>query len=180
MLSPVAAILIMAALWLLFKSLCRKMLNSERVKRVSCPPSGMHDDDLDGITVIEQTATQRDYECGHTGPVHYRLQVYGRKTRTFKDSRTCPGCMIRSLEKEVVRCARCGTTIFSGEEVTIRHLNDFEEIPRYAKEQCEDWYICCSHVGCWDQHTETSGIWNGSRCRIYQSREVEPRDLTKA
>lgn len=68
---------------------------------------------------------ERKYPCGHTGPVHYRLQLYGAMTnKVYSSHAKCGECLLLEAMHSCIQCGFCDSHIRPGEHVALFQPDD--------------------------------------------------------
>lgn len=109
------------------------------------------------------------YDCGHVGPRHFVLRIWGRQVYPADKKRgeKCPDCCVQLLKTEAIRCCLCGFAILPGEPIAVYNVDsvqpkDFDfTIIDGCSLGCMMW-DCCPSGGFFAGHwTGNSVIWYG-------------------
>jgi hypothetical protein len=106
----------------------------------------------------------RVYGCGHTGPRHFVLRIWGREIGVAPKAagKHCPDCSLKELQSQSFRCCLCSLAVIPGNPVAVYDAGsiqpkgfEFKVIEGYAL-GCMDWN-CCPTGGFY------GGNWTGTR-----------------
>ena len=114
----------------------------------------------DRIRIVKASTNPRTYDCGHTGPDRFSIDLYGLESEPFTDRKKCPNCRVEEAKSVVIRCALCGLPILPGESVAV--YDERNELPYKAVAyKQEAFYLGCLRWDCCPSGGFYAGTWTG-------------------
>lgn len=112
----------------------------------------------DDCSVFAASEDQNEYQCGHTGPKTFRLNMWGLESKEFAQKERCPSCFLERFKQYSIRCVLCGLPIFPGEAVALYHESG-GKLRREIGTKVKDSYLGCLRWDCCPSGGFFAGHW---------------------
>lgn len=133
---------------------------NQRIAKISKREEAKLPQSTDRIEAIPLTKRQRRYQCGHKGPKHFLIHLWGEEKKR-RDYTLCPNCLLEKLSSGMIRCPDCLLPILKGDAVALYAVNENENLHPDAR-VVDEQVVCCLRWLCTPTAAGFVGHWNGT------------------
>ena len=104
---------------------------------------------LESCEIFDAGQESAVHECGHAGPLDFKIRLWGETLGTFTlkgPKPKCADCLLSEIRKVSIRCALCGYAIMPGDRVAL-YVDNKKTFPHPAWKTLEDGQVFSTHGG---------------------------------